>query len=38
MLLKSLDMKKDPTKAFIYIAIVLVILWRVVRSINGEFN
>ena len=30
--------KKDPTVAFIWVAIAIVILWRTVRIMRGEFS
>jgi len=29
---------KDPTNAFIWVAIALIILWRTVRIMKGEFS
>ena len=33
-----MSVKKDPTDAFIWVAIVLVVLWRAVRAAKGEFS
>jgi hypothetical protein len=30
--------KKNPTVAFIWVAIALVVLWRTVRILRGEFS
>ena len=33
-----MSVKKDPTSAFIWVAIAIVILWRTVRIMRGEFS
>jgi hypothetical protein len=33
-----MSVKKDPTAAFIWVAIAIVILWRTVRIMRGEFS
>ena len=33
-----MSVKKDPTVAFIWVAIAIVILWRTVRIMRGEFS
>ena len=33
-----MSVKKDPTNAFIWVAIAIVVLWRTVRIMRGEFN
>ena len=31
-------MKKNPTVAFIWVAIALIVLWRTVKILRGEFD
>ena len=33
-----MSVKKDPTVAFIWVAIAIVVLWRTVRIMRGEFS
>ena len=33
-----MSVKKDPTNAFIWVAIAIVVLWRTVRIMRGEFS
>ena len=33
-----MSVRKDPTVAFIWVAIALIVLWRTVRIMRGEFN
>ena len=33
-----MSVRKDPTNAFIWVVIALVIVWRAVRSAKGEFS
>jgi len=33
-----MSVRKDPSSAFVWVVIALVIIWRAVRATRGEFS